>query len=244
MRIKRQLSSIIRRDHRRLKVVAVNRDGRSFTAQNRALFDLLSPHFTVAWQNTLRLSLLSKFHEYTSTAPTGSYCITVDSVSAKISDLSPPAAAVFRHYFGTDSHDHGRLPDDVRRWLLRASAGGGARSVIRATNLPEALVISRGDDRLIVRIAQFAGDDAVLLLEDQRSQFRPARAVATTLTRRETEILHWITEGKSNPGIAIILGISPRTVEKHVEHIFEKLGVETRIAAIRHVLDARNHRDG
>lgn len=53
----------------------------------------------------------------------------------------------------------------------------------------------------------------------------------TGLTPRETEVLHWVAEGKTNPEIGIILQTSPRTVQKHVEHIFQKLGVETRTTA-------------
>jgi DNA-binding CsgD family transcriptional regulator len=52
-----------------------------------------------------------------------------------------------------------------------------------------------------------------------------------TLTAREAEVLTWISRGKTNADIADILGISRRTVEKHAERIFEKLGVETRSAA-------------
>lgn len=51
------------------------------------------------------------------------------------------------------------------------------------------------------------------------------------LTRREVEVLTWVTDGKTNAEIGQILGTSPRTVQKHLEHIFEKLGVETRTAA-------------
>lgn len=51
------------------------------------------------------------------------------------------------------------------------------------------------------------------------------------LTPRETEIAHWLAAGKTNPEIAIILNSHPRTVEKHVEKILEKLGVENRTAA-------------
>lgn len=51
------------------------------------------------------------------------------------------------------------------------------------------------------------------------------------LTRRETEVLNWLTKGKTNRDIADILGMSPRTVNKHLEHIYVKLGVETRTAA-------------
>ena len=52
------------------------------------------------------------------------------------------------------------------------------------------------------------------------------------LTSREAEILMWISRGKTNKEIGIILGGSPRTVNKHLEHIFEKLGVVTRAAAV------------
>lgn len=51
------------------------------------------------------------------------------------------------------------------------------------------------------------------------------------LTPRETEVLSWLAKGKTNRDIAEILGMSHRTVNKHLEHIFEKLGVETRSAA-------------
>jgi DNA-binding CsgD family transcriptional regulator len=58
-----------------------------------------------------------------------------------------------------------------------------------------------------------------------------APATGPRLTRRECEVMHWVIEGKRDREIATILGISRRTVEKHVCHILEKLGVETRTAA-------------
>jgi DNA-binding NarL/FixJ family response regulator len=51
------------------------------------------------------------------------------------------------------------------------------------------------------------------------------------LTPRATEVLLWVAQGKTNPDIGIILGISESTVKKHLLEIFEKLGVETRSAA-------------
>ncbi len=53
------------------------------------------------------------------------------------------------------------------------------------------------------------------------------------LTRRESDVTLWLTRGKSNLAIATILGISARTVQKHLEHVFAKLGVESRTAAVR-----------
>jgi len=52
-----------------------------------------------------------------------------------------------------------------------------------------------------------------------------------SLTPREAEVLLWISQGKSNRDIGEILGLSPRTVNKHLEQIFNKLGVENRTAA-------------
>ena len=51
------------------------------------------------------------------------------------------------------------------------------------------------------------------------------------LTPRESEVLIWIAQGKTNPEVAAILGIHASTVRTHVEHVFVKLGVETRHAA-------------
>ncbi|MFT3855989.1 MAG: response regulator [Aquabacterium sp.] len=58
-----------------------------------------------------------------------------------------------------------------------------------------------------------------------------SRLEGAALTPRETEVLSWLAKGKTNRDIAEILGMSHRTVNKHLEHIFEKLGVETRAAA-------------
>ena len=59
------------------------------------------------------------------------------------------------------------------------------------------------------------------------------------LTPREMDVLAWIARGKTNRDIAEILGMSPRTVNKHLEHIFVKLGVETRAAAAALVASLR-----
>jgi len=55
---------------------------------------------------------------------------------------------------------------------------------------------------------------------------------AVELTPRENDVLEWVAKGKTNRDIGDILGMSPRTVNKHLEHIYAKLGVETRTAAV------------
>jgi DNA-binding response OmpR family regulator/DNA-binding CsgD family transcriptional regulator len=59
----------------------------------------------------------------------------------------------------------------------------------------------------------------------------PAVLMQLGLTARQAEVLFWIAQGKTNPDIALILGAAVRTVQKHVEHIFQKLSVESRQAA-------------
>ena len=57
------------------------------------------------------------------------------------------------------------------------------------------------------------------------------------LTRREAEVLRWVAAGKSDAQIGAILGISARTVQKHLEHAYQKLGVENRTAAVNRAVD-------
>lgn len=51
------------------------------------------------------------------------------------------------------------------------------------------------------------------------------------LTRREAEVLYWLTLGKTNRDISAILGLSARTVNKHLEQIFQKMGIDNRTSA-------------
>lgn len=65
-----------------------------------------------------------------------------------------------------------------------------------------------------------------------RAESRCGRdAGASGLTKRETEILHWVASGKSNDEVARIVGATSATVKKHLEHIYDKLGVANRTAA-------------
>ena len=85
----------------------------------------------------------------------------------------------------------------------------------------------------------------VLVQLKEQTQMPSAEEIAQAcpnLTPREAEVMHWVTMGKTNRDIAEILQLSPRTVNKHLEHVFEKLYVETRTAAVLHVMSAcQNH---
>lgn len=53
----------------------------------------------------------------------------------------------------------------------------------------------------------------------------------TAITPRETQVLHWLIQGKRDAEIATILGVSVRTIHKHVQRLLKKLHAETRTAA-------------
>jgi DNA-binding NarL/FixJ family response regulator len=117
----------------------------------------------------------------------------------------------------------GDLPaDEAARWLAAepADSGGCRRSA------PD------GRTLLAQRLGDVGMGEAMWLLNVQPAGDASASRLATaSLTPRETEVLSWIAKGKTNRDVGEILGLSPRTVNKHLEHVFEKLGVETRAAA-------------
>jgi DNA-binding CsgD family transcriptional regulator len=65
---------------------------------------------------------------------------------------------------------------------------------------------------------------------------RPTLPADLPLTARERDVLGWVAAGKTDRDIAEILGISPRTVHKHLQRVYAKLGVETRTAAVMRAL--------
>jgi DNA-binding CsgD family transcriptional regulator len=71
------------------------------------------------------------------------------------------------------------------------------------------------------------------------AEFRRRLSGHHGLTTREAEVLGWVAHGKTNGQIARVLFVSPHTVRKHVENIFEKLGVHTRTEAAAYVRAAR-----
>lgn len=129
---------------------------------------------------------------------------------------SPQATQWMARAFG--AHRGPVLQDPALLWLQQAVAQG------------ESLAPLPDGRQLRVRHVGTSGFSESMLLMSVASQGAPALQVA--LTPRETEVLAWLAKGKTNRDIADILGMSPRTVNKHLEHIFEKLGVETRTAAV------------
>lgn len=89
-----------------------------------------------------------------------------------------------------------------------------------------------GQTYIVKNLGRTGVGETMLLVERQSGNSSAlSRLASAALTPRETEVLSWISKGKTNRDIGDILGLSPRTVNKHLEHIFRKLGVETRAAA-------------
>ncbi len=132
----------------------------------------------------------------------------------------------------------------AQRWLAESFADTGtgmaraAAAWLSSVGLPgSAAALGRRaspDGRQLVarRLGEVGLGETMWLLSLQApGEAGPSRLATAALTPRETEVLSWVAKGKTNRDVADILGMSPRTVNKHLEHVFEKLGVETRAAA-------------
>jgi DNA-binding response OmpR family regulator/DNA-binding CsgD family transcriptional regulator len=117
-----------------------------------------------------------------------------------------------------------RLPADIALWVSQSSD--------RAHDpLPHRW--QAGSARLqLAYLGQIRTDEHLLRLssDDKEDETGILRRLFA-LTGREAEVLQWVARGKSNKDISSLLNISPRTVNKHLEQIFEKLGVENRASA-------------
>jgi CheY-like chemotaxis protein/DNA-binding CsgD family transcriptional regulator len=93
---------------------------------------------------------------------------------------------------------------------------------------------TRGSTRFSLKLSPCHDLQEYLLLLEKHTGEWNLDSVKNSLglTSREAEILMWISRGKTNKEVGLILGGSPRTVNKHLEHVFEKLGVVTRAAAV------------
>ncbi|MGH1472554.1 MAG: response regulator [Cellvibrionaceae bacterium] len=85
------------------------------------------------------------------------------------------------------------------------------------------------------------GEFLLRLIEDNEEKNREKLQKEFNLTQREAEVLFWLSKGKSNQDIAQILSLSPRTINKHLEQVYKKLGVENRTSAASASLLFLNH---
>lgn len=127
------------------------------------------------------------------------------------------------------------LPSRLRAWMNRELSEKNHR--MDGFALCKPLVVERGESTLSVRLRS-EGQNIFLLLEERRAGYVAEDLALLGLSPRETEILVWVVNGKTNSEVGTILGISPRTVQKHLERIYGWLGVENRHAAIHVALSS------
>lgn len=155
---------------------------------------------------------------------TGRFLLATDR-KGKFLWCTPKAKQLLAELFPAHSDQSAALPAAVVEQLMHLRQEGAksqARSMLEVggRRLEVSVLSPLGPDELLFRLTEVNADGDEQLLQQSLS-----------LTTRESEVLLWISRGKSNREIGEILSISPRTVNKHLEQIFVKLGVENRASA-------------
>ncbi len=136
----------------------------------------------------------------------------------KVLWTTPKSAAILARHFGIAAGE--RMPQPLAGQLQRLAEGEArVRHDLPGGRLEFAAVAETGGEKHF-RLADIMEGAEERLLAQRHG-----------LTEREAEVLLWISRGKANREISEILGISPRTVNKHLEQIFEKMGIENRASA-------------
>jgi DNA-binding CsgD family transcriptional regulator len=103
---------------------------------------------------------------------------------------------------------------------------------------PCRLILEHQGKRLVIRLV--SDMDRILLLREEHSTvIKPHSPAPCNLSSREAQVLQWVSQGKTNKEIGVILEVSPRTVQKHLEHIYQKMGVESRTGAAAKAYELR-----
>ena len=166
----------------------------------------------------------------------GRYLLAVNSVG-KIIWATPQAQKLLSDTLATVTDDDFVLPDPIPQWLEQARKGkAGSKATVTAA--------FSGNEHLRLQFMGKLGPNEFLLrlAKDSGAETPAEFSSELGLTTREGEVLSWLAKGKTNRDIAQILGLSPRTVDKHLEQIYAKLGVENRTAAAAIATNANRHR--
>lgn len=158
------------------------------------------------------------------------------SLTVRVSDgrvlwQTPLARKLLQSYFDTPESV---APPELADWLRQVAPRPGADGTMSAPATPAPTwAVNQGGSRLSFALHEPTGDDEWLLVMQESSDQAAIDALTLEfkLTAREGEVLYWVVRGKTNRDIGDILGSSPATVKKQLEHVFAKLGVETRTAA-------------
>jgi len=166
----------------------------------------------------------------------GRYLLAVNS-EGKIMWATPQAQKLLSDALSSGGDDDVVLPDPIPQWLDQARKGKAGSKATIMTALP-------GNDQLRLQfMGRLGANEFLLRLAKDSSTETPAEFSSELgLTTREGEVLSWLSKGKTNRDIAQILGLSPRTVDKHLEQIYSKLGVENRTAAAAIAVNAKHRK--
>jgi DNA-binding CsgD family transcriptional regulator len=133
---------------------------------------------------------------------------------------TPLACAMVAEYF-PDAGDGTRLPALLEDWV--AASGQGIENEITIEGAGHHLSISLVTEQSL----------SVVMVSERRKPVTSDTFRVLGLTAREAEVMYQVTQGKTNWEISQILEMGQRTVDKHMEHILEKLGAENRTTALR-----------
>lgn len=202
--------------------VALNRSTHDFSEEERMMLDLLRPHLGQAFKT-------SKLFSYLSGAAEGKdEGFIVSDCQGKIRFATPKAVRWLESYFGAGSTTY--LPDRIRGWLKNRMARALADNDL---SLPiNEFSTQAGAKRLVIESLSAVQDpEQRLILREVTESPDAVPLESLGLTKRQAEVLFWVSQGKRNAEIAAILGTTAKTITKHLERVFERLGVETRTGA-------------
>jgi DNA-binding CsgD family transcriptional regulator len=225
----------LRIDDRNVISIVFNRSTSDFRDSERAVLEAVRPALAAFYRSLVaREEAGIALESISDLATNAGWHLVRVTVAGRIKEAAPAARRLLANFFPDGGGAF--LPVTLRVWL------GGQRNW-GLDRLPTRdgrhFVASRLGLRLSVQaIVEADGTVALLLLRAERRSVDAADLQVLALTRREREVLAFVAGGKANADIAAILGISARTVQKHLEHIFAKLGVETRTAAAVRALTA------
>ena len=225
LRVEYQLSAPALVSPRRLARITLNRDGRDFAERDRLLLDLIRPHIVQASRNAEALELMRQAAESPGRA------LLAVTAELRAVEITPRVTTLIARYCSRSVRGDGRLPAELNDWIRREQRR--LNGVDEASHPRRPLVFHQDSTYLTVRLLSAATQ--YLLILEEHPVLRPSLHDCT-VTPREAEVLSWLAQGKTNDEIGMILGISSRTVAKHLEALYPKLGVENRTAAVAQAL--------
>lgn len=159
----------------------------------------------------------------------------VVEIAGQVQFITQRAEQLLNQYFLSRAPHS--LPELLQHWFKQQRSRLTFNGDLPSSCLP--LYIQQAGRQLIVRlIPDPINQQYLLLLEEEELQsFSISALESLGLTKREAEVLFWIAKDKSNAGIAKVLGCSEGTVRKHLEHLYGKLSVQTRTAAVMVALE-------